>query len=158
LDEARALIDAKKKFPPALGVALLDHFLELGVGCGEQLIAERVRTALYQKRGRLEKSLATAKNPEKAREELAVVDDDIAGMTRALSASRRPDSVRRAFQARVAFDRELAVISGALHRAHGAFRDLEQAHADELEHTAELAADTQPRWDRAPRAQAPRRR
>ena len=170
MDQARKLIDAKKRFPPALGAELLDHFIELGVGEGELLIAERVRVALYQKRARLEKSLATSKAPGKVQEQLDEVNDDIASMTQGISANRRPDAVRRARVARASFDREMgaimdaaSVIAGATHRARDAFRDIEQAHAEELDHGDQLAADTEPRRKRArnlpaPREQPPRRR
>jgi hypothetical protein len=163
MDRARALIDAKKRFPAELSAELLDHFVELGVGEGERTIAERVRTALYQKRGRLEKSLVTSKEPEKVREQLDKVDDDVSSLTRAIAANRRPDAARRVRVARASFDREMAVVAGALHRARGAFREVEQAHAEELDHGEQLAADTEPRRKRArnlpaPRERAPRRR
>ena len=94
MDRARAVIDAKKRFPPALAAELLDHFIELGVGAGELLIAERVRSALDQQRARLEKSLVTSKAPDKVEERLAEVNDDISSMTQGISASRRPNAGR----------------------------------------------------------------
>ena len=79
--------------------------------------------------------------------------------------NRRPNAMRRVRAARASFDREMgvivdaaSVIAGATRRAREAFRDIEQAHAEELEHGEQLAADTQPRRKRARNQPVPRRR